>query len=75
MKRVVLAIIIALFGITASGVVPGQDLTVYAQKKGGDKGEDKREKKDPPGPPVVRDKEPRDKGERPRPKEKKPDDR
>lgn len=50
MKKVVLAITLALFGVTALGTVPSDAVMVYAQKKGEDK------KKDPPGPPVVRDK-------------------
>jgi hypothetical protein len=70
MKRVILAIVIALFGITASGVAPIEASTIYAQKKGGDKGD--KEKKDRPGPPVVRDKEPKPREEKPKPKEKKP---
>jgi hypothetical protein len=50
MKKVVLAITLALFGVTALGTLPSDAVMVYAQKKGEDK------KKDPPGPPVVRDK-------------------
>lgn len=50
MKKVVLAITLALFGVTALGTMPSDAVMVYAQKKGEDK------KKDPPGPPVVRDK-------------------
>ena len=50
MKKVVLAITLALFGVTAIGTLPSDAVMVYAQKKGEDK------KKDPPGPPVVRDK-------------------
>ena len=50
MKKVVLAITLALFGVTALGALPSDAVMVYAQKKGEDT------KKDPPGPPVVRDK-------------------
>jgi hypothetical protein len=49
MKKIFVYILLALFSITAMGVVPARDVVVYAQK-------DKREKKDPPGPPVVKDK-------------------
>ncbi len=73
MKKIVLLIAIALFGITAVGSMPSEDFAVYAQKKG-------KEKKDPPGPPVVKDKEPKDKGgndrskDRPKRDRKPPDD-
>ncbi|HWP43620.1 MAG TPA: hypothetical protein VNO14_10325 [Blastocatellia bacterium] len=50
MKRLFLAILIAVFGITALGSLPVDCSVAYTQKK-----EDKK-KKDPPGPPVVRDK-------------------
>ena len=60
MKKVVLAIIISLFGTLALGVLPAAAPAVYAQRK------DDR-KKDPPGPPVQRDK----KGDQ-RPKEPPP---
>ena len=49
MKKVVLAIMISLFGVWTLGVLPQATPAVYAQKK------DDR-KKDPPGPPVQRDK-------------------
>jgi uncharacterized alpha/beta hydrolase family protein len=49
MKKVVLAIIIILFGAWALGVMPAATPAAYAQKR------DDR-KKDPPGPPVQRDK-------------------
>ena len=49
MKKVVLAIIILLFSTWALGVMPEATPAVYAQKR------DDR-KKDPPGPPVQRDK-------------------
>ena len=70
-RRVFLAIMLAAFGITATAALPGRSLTVYAQKK------DDGKKKNPPGPPVVKPKQPQggdkkgdDKG---RPKDKKPD--
>ena len=68
MKKVVLAITLALFGVTALGTVPSDAVTVYAQKK---KGEDK--KKDPPGPPVVRDKGRDSKPKDPPKRDKKPE--
>jgi len=60
MKKVVLAIIISVFGASMLGVLPATAPAVYAQKR------DDR-KKDPPGPPVQRDK----KGDQ-RPKEPPP---
>lgn len=66
MKKVFLAITLALFGLTSTHAVQVGIASVYEQKKGDDK------KKDPPGPPVVRDKgrdqrpkEPPKKGKRP----------
>ena len=53
MKKFFLCVVIALFSVTAFGTFPTDATTVYAQKKGEDKG---REKKDPPGPPIVKDK-------------------
>ena len=67
MKKVVLAITLALFGVTALGTVPSDAVTVYAQKKGEDK------KKDPPGPPVVRDKGRDSKPKDPPKRDKKPE--
>ena len=49
MKKVVLAITISLFGAWTLGVMPAATPSVFAQKR-----DDK--KKDPPGPPVQRDK-------------------
>jgi uncharacterized alpha/beta hydrolase family protein len=49
MKKVVLAIIISLFGAWTLGAMPAATPAVFAQRK------DDR-KKDPPGPPVQRDK-------------------
>ncbi|HSE99123.1 MAG TPA: hypothetical protein VLD57_12720 [Blastocatellia bacterium] len=65
MKKLVLAIFLAMFGVTTLGTLPSDCTAVYAQKKGGDK------KKDPPGPPVVRDK-PKDKPGDSKPKDDKP---
>jgi len=50
MKKIFIYIFLALFSITVMEIAPAGDVAVYAQK-------DKKEKKDPPGPPVVRDKE------------------
>ena len=66
MKKVFLAITLALFCITNVSATPSSAAAVYDQKKGDDK------KKDPPGPPVVKDKghdqrpkEPPKKGKKP----------
>lgn len=59
MKKILLAITIAIFGVVALDSVPGQDPSAYAFTAGDDKKNDK--KKDPPGPPVVRPKEPKPK--------------
>jgi uncharacterized alpha/beta hydrolase family protein len=70
MKKFFLAILIALFSVTALGVSPFEAQTVYAQKKDEDK---KKDKKDPPGPPVVREKDKeKPKNDKPK-KDKKPD--
>jgi hypothetical protein len=50
MKKVVLTIALSIFSVTAIGALPTQVASVYAQKS-----EDKK-KKDPPGPPIVKDK-------------------
>lgn len=65
MKKLVLTIFMAVFGVTAIGTLPSDSTAVYAQKKGDNK------KKDPPGPPVVRDK-PKDKSGDNKPKNDKP---
>lgn len=68
MKKVFLIITLSLFGATAMVGAPGSGSTVFAQKK--DKDE---KKKDPPGPPVIRDKGKQDKPKEPPPKkDKKP---
>lgn len=68
MKKFFLIITMSLFGIAAVGTIPGDDSVVFAQKR--DRNE---KKKDPPGPPVVRDKgKPEKPKEPPPPKGKKP---
>lgn len=75
MKKFFLCIVIALFSVPTFGILPARDAIVYAQKKDGDKGKDK-ERKDPPGPPVVKDKErPKDNPRKDKPKDRKPPDR
>jgi hypothetical protein len=66
MKKVVLAITLAIFSVTAIGALPTAASVAYGQK-----GEDKK-KKDPPGPPIVKDKGP-DQKPKDRPKGKKPE--
>ena len=68
MKKILLAITIAIFGVVAFDRVPGQEPAAYAFTGGDDKNKDR--KKDPPGPPVVRDKQPKPKD--PPPPRKKP---
>ena len=67
MKKAFLIITMSLFGMAATVPTPGNGSVVLAQKRDKD---DKR--KDPPGPPVVRDKEKRDKPKEPPRKDKKP---
>jgi len=69
MKKIFLCVVIALFSVTAFGAFPSDTATVYAQKKDRDKG---KEKKNPPGPPVVKDKE-RPKPPKDKPKKDRPD--
>ena len=73
MKKLFLAIFLAVFGVTAFGSLPVDSAVVYAQKR---KDDDK--KKDPPGRPIVKDKPKDKKDEKPRddkPKRgKKPDE-
>ena len=68
MKKLTLIITLSLFGIIAVGPCPGGATLVLAQKK--DKDE---RKKDPPGPPVIKDKGKTEKPKEPPPrKDKKP---
>ena len=67
MKKAFLIITLSLFGAVASVPTPGSGSVVFAQKK--DKDE---KKKDPPGPPVIRDKEKHDKPKEAPRKDKKP---
>ena len=60
MRKIILAITIAIFGIVASDRLPGQEPSAYGFSAGDDKRKDDK-KKDPPGPPVVRDKQPKPK--------------
>ncbi len=66
MKNWLLIITISLFGIAAVGTLPGGSVAI-AQKR--DKDE---KKKDPPGPPVVKDKRGTDKPKEPPKKDKRP---
>jgi hypothetical protein len=67
MKKILLAMTIAIFGGVALDRVPGQEPSAYAFTAGDDKKKDDK-KKDPPGPPVVRDKQPKPKDPPPPPK-------
>jgi uncharacterized alpha/beta hydrolase family protein len=68
MKKVFLLITLSLFGVTGLVTTPGSRSVVFAQKK--DKDE---KKKDPPGPPVIKDKGRQDKPkDAPPKKDKKP---
>jgi hypothetical protein len=66
MKKAVLSIALAIFSVTAIGTLPTQSSFVYAQKR------DDKKKKDPPGPPIVKDKG-QDQKPKPPPKGKKPE--
>lgn len=66
MKKLVLSISLAIFSVTAIGAMPMQASFAYGQKS-----EDKK-KKDPPGPPIVKDKGQDQKPKEP-PKGKKPE--
>ena len=66
MKKILLAITIAIFGVVSAHRVPGQQPSAYALTVEDDKKKGDR-KKDPPGPPVVRPKEPKPK-DPPRPR-------
>ena len=50
MKKIGLLIALAIFSVTAVGTLPTESSFVYAQKS------DDKKKKDPPGPPIVKDK-------------------
>ena len=64
MKKVVLTVALAIFSVTAIGTLPAHSSFAYALKS------DDKKKKDPPGPPIVKDKG-QDKKEQP--KGKKPE--
>ena len=67
MKKVFLIVILSLFGVTAVATAPLGATVALAQKK------DKDDKKNPPGPPVIKDKGSQDKPKEPPPrKDKKP---
>jgi hypothetical protein len=67
MKKLFLLVTLSLFGATAVVTAPPCGSVAFAQKK------DKDEKKNPPGPPVIKDKGNRDKPKEPPPKkDKKP---
>lgn len=73
MKRLFLIIVMAIFGVMAVGAFPAQVSYAYAD----DKKKDKDKKKDPAGPPVVREKGDKDKSPKPKDppkKDKKPDE-
>jgi hypothetical protein len=66
MKNVFLIITLSLFGATTVFSAPPSGSVVLAQKR------DKDEKKNPPGPPVIKDKGSREKPKEPPKKEKRP---
>ncbi len=65
MKKLILIVTISLFGVTTVVTAPPSGFVALAQKK------DKDEKKNPPGPPVIKDKGSRDKPKEPPPKKDK----
>lgn len=65
MKKFVLIITLSIFGATAVVTAPLSGSVAFAQKK------DKDEKKNPPGPPVIKDKGNQDKSKEPPPKKEK----
>ena len=67
MKKSLLVITISLVGMVAVGTIPVGSPVAFGQKK--DKDE---KKKDPPGPPVVKEKGKPEKPKEPPPKNKKP---
>jgi hypothetical protein len=62
MKKFFLIVMLALFGVASVVMVPPYSSVAYAQKK------DKDDKKNPSGPPVIKDKGGRDKPKEPPPK-------
>ena len=62
MKKVILIVTLSLFGLTAVITAPPSGSIVWAQKK------DRDDKKNPAGPPVIRDKGNKDKPKDPPPK-------
>jgi hypothetical protein len=67
MKKFVLIITLSVFGATTVATAPFGGNVVVAQKR------DKDDKKNTPGPPVIKDKGPQDKSKQPPPKkDKKP---
>ena len=67
MKKVILIVTLSLFGVTTMISVPPSGSVVMAQRK------DKGDKKNPPGPPVIRNKGNQEKPKEPPPKrERKP---
>ena len=59
MKKMLLYIIIAIFGAVSLDLAPSGRSVVYGFSLTDEKKNDKKDKKDPPGPPVVRDKQPK----------------
>jgi len=59
MKKMLLSIMIAIFGAVALDLAPGPQPVAYGFSVSDEKKNDKKDKKDPPGPPVVRDKQPK----------------
>jgi len=65
MKKVFLIITLSLFGVTAVFTAPPNGPVAFAQRK------EKDDKKNPPGPPVIKDKGNHDKPKEPPPKKDK----
>ena len=65
MKNLFLIITLSLYGVTAVATAPAGGSVAFAQKK------DKDEKKNPPGPPVIKDKGNQEKSKEPPPKKDK----
>jgi hypothetical protein len=74
MKKIFTYIFLALFSMTVMGVAPARGAAAYAEFMVGQKDKKDREKKDPPGPPVVRDKGKKDGDKKEPRKGKKQDD-